>query len=522
VEVKNEEVHITLGDRYYRVRGLYKNSSLEVLKINLMVKKEEKYFVDLLDLYSNRQRQAFISAASAELELDEGIIKGDLGKLLFELEGLQQRHLEEQNNPSKEEPSYRMTTEEEEEAIAFLKRPDLLEEVARHFEVCGIVGEKTNCQALWLGGVSRFLQAPLMIMLQSLSGAGKSSLMEALLKMIPEEHKILLSAMTGQSLYYLDGVYNLSHKILAIAEEEGLERVKYALKTLQSEGVLTIASTGRDPQTGRLVTHFYKVKGPAMIIFTTTNAELDEELLNRCLILLLNISREQTRAIHQLQREKRTLEGLKREQEIAKILKLHQNAQRLLKPVRVINPYAKQLEFLFNKLRTRRDNDKYLTMIEALAFAHQYQRPRGTMKEDGKVVPHVEVTLQDIEIANELCNEVLGQSLDDMPPHTKKLLELIYEMVQKECENQGIDHEHYLFTRRQVREYTGWSHSQLKHHLPRLTDLEYLILHRGRDRSQHRYELLYKGEGEKKDRFMLGLIDIEELKKRMKNHHYDD
>ena len=73
-----------------------------------------------------------------------------------------------------------------------------------------------------------------------------------------------------------------------------------------------------------------------------------------------------------------------------------------------------------------------------------------------------------------------------------------------------------------MREYTGWSHSQLKHHLPRLTDLEYLILHRGRDRSQHRYELLYKGEGEKKDRFMLGLIDIEELKKRMKNHHYDD
>ena len=52
--------------------------------------------------------------------------------------------------------------------------------------------------------------------------------------------------MTGQSLYYL-GETDLKHKILAVVEEAGAEKASYALKLLQSEGELTIASTGKDP-----------------------------------------------------------------------------------------------------------------------------------------------------------------------------------------------------------------------------------------------------------------------------------
>ena len=99
----------------------------------------------------------------------------------------------------------------------------------------------------------RKLDKPLAIIIQSTSAAGKSSLMEAVLAFVPEEERIKYSAMTGQSLYYL-GDSDLKHKVLAIVEEEGAERASYALKLLQSEGELTIASTGNDPQTGRMVT----------------------------------------------------------------------------------------------------------------------------------------------------------------------------------------------------------------------------------------------------------------------------
>ena len=47
-----------------------------------------------------------------------------------------------------------------------------------------------------------------------------------------------------------------------------------------------------------------------MIFLTTTAIDLDEELLNRCLVLTVDEDREQTQAIHQMQREAQTLEGL--------------------------------------------------------------------------------------------------------------------------------------------------------------------------------------------------------------------
>ena len=132
--------------------------------------------------------------------------------------------------------------------------------------------------------------------------------MDAVLAFVPEEERIQFSAMTGQSLFYM-GEIDLKHKVLAVAEEGGA-RASYALKLLQSEGTLSIASTGKDPATGKLVTHQYRVEGPVMIFLTTTAIDLDEELLNRCLVLSVNEDREQTQAIHKLQREQQTIEGL--------------------------------------------------------------------------------------------------------------------------------------------------------------------------------------------------------------------
>ena len=119
--------------------------------------------------------------------------------------------------------------------------------------------------------------------------------MDAVLAFVPPEERVRYSAMTGQALYYLADA-DLKHQILAIVEEEGAERASYALKLLQSEGELTIASTGKDPHTGRMVTQEYRVEGPVMIFLTTTAMDIDEELLNRCLVLTVDEGREQTAA----------------------------------------------------------------------------------------------------------------------------------------------------------------------------------------------------------------------------------
>jgi DNA primase len=317
------------------VRGLARNLSYETLKVNLLVASGERFHVDSLNLYSARQRGSFLKQAVEELQLKTEVLKKDLGQVLLKLEELQEAEIKKQLEP--EERTVVLSAEEQAEAMALLKADDLLGRISEAFATCGLVGEDTNKIVGYLAAVSRKLAKPLAVMVQSSSAAGKSALMEAVLAFVPEEERVQYSAMTGQSLFYM-GETDLQHKVLAIAEEEGAERASYALKLLQSEGKLSIASTGKDPSSGRLVTHEYHVEGPAAILLTTTAIDLDEELLNRCVVLAVDESREQTRAIHQLQRESRTLEGLEHRLAKQDVVKLHQNAQRLLRPLFVVNP----------------------------------------------------------------------------------------------------------------------------------------------------------------------------------------
>jgi hypothetical protein len=230
---------------------------------------------------------------------------------------------------------------------------------------------------------------------------------------------------------------------------------------------------------GKHVTHEYVVEGPVMIFLTTTAHEVDEELLNRCIVLTVNEDREQTRAIHQKQRESQTLEGLKARMRQNKIIRLHRNVQRLLRPIQVVIEHLKDHSFPDAMTRTRRDHMKFLTLIQAVTLLHQHQREIKTSTEDGETLEYIEATEADVKLAWELTNHVLVRSLDDVPPQTRRLLLLIDKMVTEECKRLEIERLDYRFTRATVRRFTGWGDSQLKKHLSRLEDLEYLALHRG-------------------------------------------
>ena len=507
-EVKDAEVVMSFGERRYRIRGFAKNLSYELMKVNVLVAQGESFHVDTLDLYAAKQRASYIAQAAIELKVSEETIKTDLGRVLLKLEQLQEEQIRQALAP-KPVQSVPISEPDRQAALALLKSANLLDRILTDFEAIGIVGETTNKLVGYLAAVSRKLDAPLAVVLQSSSAAGKSSLMDAVLSLMPEEERVKYSAMTGQSLFYM-GQTNLKHKILAIVEEEGASRASYALKLLQSEGELTIASTAKDPATGNLVTQAYRVEGPVMIFLTTTAIQIDEELLNRCLVLSVDENREQTKAIHVLQRRRRTLEGLLARHERDEILQLHRNAQRLLRPLAVVNPYAQRLTFLDDRTRTRRDHEKYLTLIDTIALLHQHQREVKAVTRGGKRIEYVEVTLDDIETANQLAHEVLGRSLDELPPQTRRLLMLIEAHVRAQCEADSIPRSAYRFSRRALREALGWGDTQLKIHLARLTELEYLTVHR--EGHGFVYELLYDGQGEDGRPFVPGLLDVEALR----------
>jgi DNA primase len=508
VEINGDEVTITQGDRRYRVLGLEKNTSMGILRLNVLVTRDERLHVDTFDLYSSRHRLMYSKQAGEELGVKEEVVSRDLGRMLWNLEELQRQRIQKTLEPKQEE--VQLSEDERAAALALLRGPGLLDRILDDFERCGVVGEETNKLVSYLAVVSRLLDAPLAILVQSSSAAGKSAIMEAVLAMLPEEQRVQYSAMTGQSLFYM-GETDLKHKVLAIVEEEGASRAAYALKLLQSEGVLTIASTGKDATTGRLITHQYRVEGPVMLFLTTTAIDLDEELLNRCLVLAVDEGRAQTQAIHKKQREAQTIEGLLAKREREEIVRVHQNAQRLLKPLFVANPYARELTFLDSQTRTRRDHMKYLALIRAIALLHQHQRERKTATHNGQALEYIEVTLDDIATANRLAHEVLGRSLDELPPQTRRVLLLIDEMVSAECERQKMERTDFRFSRRDVRQHTKWGDTQLRVHLRRLEELEYLLVHRGGRGQSFVYELVFERQGDSSKPLLPGLIEIEKL-----------
>jgi len=450
------------------------------------------------------------------------LLKRDLGKLLLAVEQAQIQCLAAEQTAEK--TPVMLTSEEREEALAWLRAPKLIDRLREAFHKTGIMGEETNTLVAYLAGVSRKLERPLAIIIQSASAAGKTTLMDAVLSFFPEEERVKYSAMTGQSLYYL-GETNLKHKILAVVEEAGAERASYALKLLQSEGELTIASTGKDPQTGKMVTQEYHVEGPVMIFLTTTAIDLDEELQNRCLTLAVDESAEQTERIHRVQRERRTLAGLMAREERTNLLRKLCNAQRLLQSMDVLNPYAPALTFPTERTRNRRDHEKYLTLIDAIALLHQHQR-------EAKVLAHghqpnapegatrfIEVTLEDIALANELAPEILGRSLDELPPQTRRLLGSIRELMKQKRAAKGsvkmgagnaLASGAATFSRKELRQTCGWSLTQVSVHLERLVALEYLAIRHGRLGSAFIYEILFDPDAPE-PLFQIGLIDVGQL-----------
>jgi len=510
-QLREREVMITFGSRRYRVRGLDKNLAYEVLKVNVLVAgTEAALHVDTFDLYQAKARAAFAKPAALELGVDESVILRDLGQVLLKLEALQDAAIQAATQPKPPAPGDALSPAQQDAALALLRDPTLIERIVADFERAGLVGEPVNALVGYLAAVTRKLKHPLALLVQSTSAAGKSTLMDAVLRFVPEADRVHYSAMTGQSLFYL-GEQSMQHRILAIAEEEGVRQAAYALKVLQSQGSLTIASTGKDPATGDLQTKTYTVEGPVMLFLTTTAIDVDEELTNRCLVLTIDESREQTRAILHRQRQARTLAGLRADREAEGITATHRAAQQLLRPLAVVNPYADRLGFLDDRTRLRRDHQKYLTLIDAIAFLHQHQRPIRRCVEGGETIEYVEVVPADIALANRLAHEVLGRSLDELPPQTRRLLGAIDALVRERIEVEALARSAVRFTRRELRARVGISDTQLGIHLERLVRLEYVVAHAGRRGQSFVYELLFDGDAASDTPHLPGLIEVAAL-----------
>ena len=462
------------------------SSLLGRLRVTVKVTRGDVFHVDTLDLYASRSRAEFARRVEKAFTVEAAAVEAALLALLVDAE-----KAAEESTAEDVSPVVTMTESERSEALALLKCPDLLDQVAKDIDALGYVGEGTNKRLLYLVAVSRKLSDPLSAIVLSQSGAGKSGMTEVIEKLCPPEDVVLLTRLTPQSLYYTEPGF-LDRKLVIVEERYGSLEADYSIRVLQSRKKLIAAAPIKDPQTGSLRTKVFTVEARAAFIEATTASSVNHENATRCFELSMDESREQTERIHERQRLMRTERGLSLRQEAERITRRHWNAQRLLEPAPVVIPYADRLTFPSAWMRTRRDHARFLNLIEVSAFLHQHQRQRTAA---GAIV----ASLADYAVAYALAGEVLADTLSDL----KKPLKEAYTRIRELSLKSGS------VTRSEVREALALPDSTVRRWLSDLVELEYLEAEATKQGKAARY--VVSGRAPKQD-LVLGLLTPEQLR----------
>jgi hypothetical protein len=261
---------------------------------------------------------------------------------------------------------------------------------------------------LYIAMTSRKTNEPLSVVCLAKSGTGKSYLMEMVARCIPEEDKKEQTQFTGNAFYYYKRE-EIRHKVFIVKDLDGAEEVLFPMRELQSEKKIskTITRKGKD---GKLETITLVVEGPVSVIACTTQEQIYEDNANRSILIYLDDSKEQDEQVMSYQKLKRAgLIDANKENEIRQTL---QNLQKVLEPIRVINPYAPLIDLPENIKTQRRMLPILLSFIEAITFYHQYQRAQLTEKETGEM--YIESTPSDIENGFKYLKNILFRKSDEL------------------------------------------------------------------------------------------------------------
>ena len=412
-QTKELELHI-LG-------GLQLNK-LESLRVTLSIEKltKSKAVLNVLrqsiDLYNDNQVEKLVRKCAERLEIGTSVIRKTLQELTKALENYRFLLTEKQtelNKPYKKS----LTITEEKEAIKFLKSKNLLEKTNDLIGKSGVIGEYTNRLLMYLIFTSRKTNNPLHCISLGSSGVGKTHLQSKVAELIPEEDKVEITVLSANAFYYFNRT-ELQHKLILIEDLDGAESVLYPLRELQSKKRITKTVVHKDKK-GTTKTIHLTVEGPVSVAGCTTQESIYEDNSNRSFLLYIDESEAQDKRIMDYQRLI-SAGKLNEEQQIqsAEILR---NVQRVLKPIKVINPFAEYLELPKSVFKPRRTNSHYLQFIEAITFYKQYQREKQYDEITGE--EFIATEIEDIEEANELIVEVLLRKSDTITGAVRNHLE---------------------------------------------------------------------------------------------------
>jgi len=408
------------------VLGGIKLEGLDRMRVTLKVELKDSSRPPVrhnLDLYNDSQLEKFIRKIAEKLEIGTSVIAASLSELTEQLEKYRLDEIKHQQNTANE--IKHLTEKEKEAAKENLQAPNLLETTAKDLQNTGIQGEEENALILLLAMTSRKMRDPLSVICLARSGVGKSYLMEKVAQCIPPEEAKEHTQFSGNSFYYFKRE-EIKGTVFLIEDLDGAQAVMFPIRELQTKKRISKTVTIKD-KNGQLRTITLIVEGPVSVIGCTTKEKIYEDNANRAILIYLDGSKEQDERIMNYQKNLRAnLIDTHTEKLLQEKL---QNMQRVLEPVKVVNPYAPIIDIPKEDFKPRRTLPLLLGFIEAITFYHQYQREPQAEESTGEIF--IEVHPQDVENAFKLMKDVLFRKADELSGAAREFYQFVSDKERK-------------------------------------------------------------------------------------------
>ena len=450
-----------------------------------------------LDLYNDTQVEKLIRRVAERLEIGTSSIAQNLADITSQLETYRLERIKESETDSQINPK-QLTPKERKEAEELLKSADLLQVTNELIGKSGMIGEESNRLLMYIIFTSRKLAQPLHIVSLGASGTGKTHLQEKVGELIPEEDKVEITTLSENAFYYF-GQRELKHKLILIEDLDGAESSLYPLRELQSKKRISKTLAHKNTR-GETRTIHLVVEGPVSVSGCTTQEQIYEDNANRSFLIYLDESAAQDQKIMEYQR---ALSAGKIDKAIEeKAAELLRNTQRILQPIKVINPYAQLLILPQAVLKPRRTNNHYLQFIEAVTYYHQFQREQKVDTQTGEL--YIETTLEDVESANQLLKEILLRKSDELTGACRNYLEAVKSYLENEGKTQ--------YTNREIRKALKINPSNQKRYNLSLVNNYYIKQVKGKKGTSYNYEIVSYKEFQELRSQITSVLD-ESLKK---------
>ncbi len=289
--------------------------------------------------------------------------------------------------------------EEEAAALALLDDPHLWTRIDKIISALGVAGEKEARKLIYLLLTSHLLPKPMSAAVKGPSAAGKSYIVDTVLRLFPGSAFYQITSASEHALIYTKADFR--HRILVILEAHESPFLEMLVRTLLSEGKI-VYETVIEQEAVRL-----EKEGPTGLLVTTTKATLHEENETRVLSIFIRDDPGQTTAVMEKAAHRFSANGARPEPNVDPFVAM----QRWLEQFGehdVVVPFAGALVSLLpdKPVRWRRDITQILTAIQSCALLHQRQRKRD---EGSRVI----ATLDDYEMVRPLLDIALAPSLAD-------------------------------------------------------------------------------------------------------------